>query len=87
MVGLFTTYFLSCNPLNKVIVLERNKQTCLGTSEQNACWFAVDYASNWGKKPLYPWAYKGLFDYDEHVTKTYKSTLISSWPNLLITAK
>ena len=62
MVGLFSAYYLSNNPLNKIVILEKEGAPYTGSSKQNGNWSNINFSQNWMNLPLYPWVYKALFD-------------------------
>lgn len=74
MVGLTSAYFLSNNPLNKVVVLERESECYRATSFKNGCWLPIDSASSWTNRSYYPFTHKALFDYKEWVSRIYISS-------------
>ena len=87
MAGLTVAYYLSNHPANKVIILERNKEPYSGTSRQNGNWLAIDSVKSMINKPLNPYVYNALFNWQEHVSKIYVSTAFESLRNFLIVAK
>ena len=87
MVGLFSAYYLSGNPDNKVVVLEKLPEPYQGTSRQNGNWLSVNYGSNLLDQPLYPWVYRAIFDNENFVSKVYTRSFFESFENVMITAK
>ena len=87
IVGLFSAYYLSNNPLNKITILEKESKPYEGTSARIGNWLPVDYITYWLDLPFYPFVYKALFDNENYMSKIYPKTFFESKENFLITAK
>ena len=87
IVGLFSAYYLSNNPRNQIIILEKEGKHYEGASARIGNWLPVDYVTNWLDHPFYPYIYRALFDYENFVAKIYPRTFFESVENFLITAK
>lgn len=53
IIGLSTAYYLSKNPENKIVILERDDKPYQRTSFQNGCYFHTQGAESWINKPFY----------------------------------